>query len=502
MADLNLFSQKYGLPLSNYDHELFMKLEVSRRETFIQEIQPKYEISRFVLESVKLSSVEKSLTRLREAPVGKVRVPLNRLVRLVNYLQQGFLDEALFDRLHGLLITVSHRYKAFISLVNQARDQHVTPENFRLYLRSGLFEQEIYTLRAQMSDAERQTLLQSMETEVKDLYQQDLCVKDREFLLRNQLQNQHVLHEILIPKYRVFYEIEKLLKGPYLSEVLQPFVDMGLNYGVPLLKRSHTLAEWASDGFLSHGLVQWYFNTLIHDVDELEELFSFLMEIGDSVVPARALHYLELGLFELTEQHNFSGFQEVERHLSDLTDMLMASVQEYINLMSLPATHSELLTNERLTRFYQQILQCAEKMVGDKELIHAGRYVKRIRETVLKIELLHQESASKNQAFPGKKPYGVIEALKNLLKINFEIEWDNLLSMSQFLIKHMKELLASGKIPADSVMAQIFSARMSLIEKARQQPHERNVYIAQMIPLGQFPLFTLSEYINRPRARS
>ncbi|MBF0278679.1 MAG: hypothetical protein HQM13_12845 [SAR324 cluster bacterium] len=492
----------YNLPISFADQEAINRVSSEELESLKKKIERKYKTAAQILTKFKSPILEKTIElQLEKSPAICLRA-FSRVEDLLQLWSSDYLDDILFDKYHQKVVGHSETHAKLLDLVHQAQEQSFEPEDFRQYLASGLFDEGIYTMKRGPSPAEVKKLLEAMRLDIYKKYQLTLCKKDEEFVLYNKVRNPHIVTQIVVPKYRIASEIIDLLAGHYLDDPILKLLEMGLNDGVPILKRIKALAEWYAEGYLSQTLVKKYHLLLVHDLDELEAFFRFLENISELISKNRAIHYMELGLYEVFEEDFLSSLLKLERCLYDISDYFQDSVREYIQIMKTPAASKSLNTNRRLAQCFGKFINAAELLIGNCELLEIKKYLPRLRQYQSGLSQLFQDYHSKNPSLPAPPPFKAIEFIRPFSKMYFNIECETMLRMSTMLTQSgQKEFqkLSESDDPVLLECAKHFRLRVQVVQEALANPKDYFRIIGQLLPMKQTHMFELDQYLNKKK---
>ena len=490
----------YNLPLSLSDQDALEKISTQAQNTFQKKVERKYKMGAQVLKSVPTLLVEKTIHLLLQQPPSHSLKSFSHLNELLQLKDTGYLDEALFEKYHQKVLTHMQTHKKLLELAHHAEEQSFAPEEFQQYLKSGLFDEGIYTLNRGSSPEEVQAVLDEMRDEIYEKYQLSLCEKDEHFILNNKVRNRHIITQIVVPKYRLAHEILDLLGGDYMDVAIQEQLELGLNEGIPMLKRIKALAAWYSDGYLSQTLVKKCHHSLVQDLDELEAFFRFLEKISELISKDRAIHYMELGLYEVFEEDHFNPLLTAEQHLYDISDYLQESVREYVQIMKTPAASKSLITNRRLAQCFHKFVRSLDELLENYQLLEIKKYLPKLKQFQNGFTQLFEEFHGKNQSLPTAKPYKAIEFIRPYSRMYFNIESENLLRMSMFVVQQSQQAFQQPEqlqIPVLADAAKQFQLRLQVIQEALSNPKELTAMMGQLLPLEQNHLFELNRYLNK-----
>lgn len=490
----------YGFNLSIPDQQILHEVSSEEADSLKKRVERKYQISKEVLGQYASPIVQKTIKQLlKESPQFGVKA-LNRMKDLLKMKASGYLDDALFDKYHRRSISKLRIHNKLMEMVNEAKDQQLEPEEFRKYLNSGLFDQGIYTLKRGPSEEELQKTLDEMRLEIYTRYQFSICDKDVNFILNNRVQNHHIITQIVFPKYRIGHNIIQLLGGHFMDPVIQKEIEYGMNEGVPILNRIKSLAEWFSEGYLSKILVRKFHHTLVYDLDELEEFTLFMELISEYISKDRAIHYMELGLYEIFDEKKFQKLLKIEQSLYDISDDLAESVSEYIRIMKTPAASKSLITNRRLAQCFVKFVHAADSLFEHSDILEISRYEDRLQQYLNGFTRLYRDYYGKNPSLPSQKPYKAIEFIKPFARMFFNIESENLLRQSLQVYNKSQEIFKSEKdaeVPVIAESIKQYHYRFKTVHDALKNPKEFPKMIGKLIPLKTHPMNEIDAYLNK-----
>ncbi|MBF0287305.1 MAG: hypothetical protein HQM14_05750 [SAR324 cluster bacterium] len=490
----------YHFPLSIPDQEALHTTPSSELEALQKKIERKYEIGAKILSIINTPLSKRTITQLLRQSLQSSMKGLTRMSDLTHLKQSGHFDDDLFDKYHRKLLNHTQLYQKLIELVNQAKEQSFEPADFRKYLQSGLFDQGIYKLQRRATEEELQAVLNQIQAEIQIKYDLELCKKDQDFILNNQVQNNHIITQIVVPKYRLAQEIIQLLGGHYMDDVIQMELERGMNEGVPILKRFKALAEWYNGGYLSKVLVKKFHYQLIHDLDELEEFFLFLEKISEYISKDRAIHYMELGLYEVFDEKHFENLLRVEQSLYDISDYIEESVGEYIRIMQTPASGKGLITNRRLVQCFEKFINALDLLFKHRELFGITKHLPKLQQFQNGFARLFQDYYRKNHSLPTQKPYKAIEYIRPFSKVFFTIESENLLRMSMAVLDESQHAIQQQEYLENSTLietVQQFQLRVQAIQEAYANPKLLTEIISRLLPLENTHTVMLNEYLRQ-----
>ncbi len=503
---MNLAEQiqnNYKLNLTHSDQEMWESVAAEQQEVLRKKLLRKYEMAATILKVSNTPRVRQTLEQLLDRPIQISLKAFTRLFDMVQFKKDGYLDIPLFDKYHRQVINKSQVHRQMLDLVNQAKDEGFTADEFQDYLRSGLFDKGIYVLKRGPSEEELKAMLNEMEADVYTRYGYMLCPQDKNFVLRNKVRNTHIINQIVVPKYRIAREIEELLGSQYLDAVIHEQLDRGLNDGVPILKRIRALAEWRHDGFLSDLLVKKFHYTLVHDLDELEEFFKFLERISEFISKDRGIHYMELGMYEVFNESRFKKLLQVEQVLYDVSDDLGESVREYLRIMNTPASSKSLITNGRLAQCFEKFVRCLDTLFNNSELLSIEKHLEKLQTFQSGLVKLYAEFRQKNPTLPAQKPYKAMESIRPFARLQYSIQCENLLRMSMEVVQHSQkeivEFKAPEKVRAVPLLeaAERFQDRVQNIRTASNSPKDMTDIVKQLVPFETTPLYEIQQYLGK-----
>ncbi len=490
----------YNFSLSIADQKTLDEVPANELIAFQKKIERKYEIGAKILKIVNTPLAKRTVTQLLRQSLQTSMKGLTRMRDMTYLKQSGHFDDNLFDKYHRKLINHTQLYQKLIELVNQAKEQSFEPVEFRKYLKSGLFDQGIYKLQRRATKEELQAVLDKIQTDIQEKYYLELCQKDQEFILHNQVQNNHIITQIVVPKYRLAQEIIVLLGGHYMDDAIQAELEMGMNEGVPMLKRIKALAEWYHEGYLSRILVKKYHCQLIHDLDELEALFRFLEKISEYISKDRAIHYMELGLYEIFDEKHLENLLQVEQSLYDISDYVEESVGEYIRIMQTPASSKALITNRRLSQCFEKFVNALDLLFEYRQLLGINKYLPKLQQFQNGFARLFQDYQGRNPRLPAQKPYKAIEHIRPLSRIFFMIESENLLRMSMTIVDQSQHIMLPPKDLENSGLIETieqFQSRVKTMQEAYTNPKTLTAVIPRLLPLENTHTVMLNEYLGQ-----
>ena len=485
-----------NLEISDHDLQTLQKGDYT--EPKINGICRKYDLATAFLKKYDSPAVRKTIQKFLNRSVQSSIPVLSRLKTLLTSHQAGWLNQDQFEKLHFYIVSKVSVYNAFQNLQGQAEQENIPKANFREYFDSGLFEQGIYTLYKSTQSLE--DLCQKIKNEIENKYGFKISPKDESFILHNRMRNEHVIYQIIIPKYRVANSIHKILGKNYFPNDLQSLLYAPFNEGLPILKRILALAKWTDQGYLSHLLTQYYHQSYIQDVDSLENLFIFLEMLSEQVSKPRAIHYLEMGLYQVFNQSNFGHFLEIEHIFYDAEDNLRESIVEYITIMKTPGNSKLLVTNGRLADCFFKFKMCVQLFAENIDLLEITKLETKVVQYLAEFKVYHEQYLSKNLSLPTQKPYGAINVISKFIQVYIAIENQLLLKNSIFLAKSFQNILATRqttKKDLEETFQKRYQERLHYVQLAMKPSTNISQAIAKLIPTESSPAYILSKFLKK-----
>lgn len=499
MENFSSYIEKnYNFPLSIPDQKLLHEAEPETLESIQKKVERKYMASFELLKRVSTPAILKTIRFLLKEPPQFCIRSLGRMKELLNQKEAGYFDDQLYDKYHRQAISKLSLYEKLLDLINESKDRQMKPQEFQDYLNSGLFDQGVYNLTQGPSKEELKELVDDMRMEVYTKYQYSLTDKDIKFLKNNRVQNRHIINQIVVPKYRVASEIIQLLDGNFMDSIIQNEIELGMNEGMPVLKRIKSLAVWYSEGYLSIPLIQKYHHTLVHDLDKLEDFFMFMELISEYISKDRAIHYMEMGFYEVFDEKFFKNLLKNEQVLYDISDDISDSVGEYIRIMKTPGASKTLITNRRLSQCFEKFVRAIDQLLEHSDLLEIYKYQDKLENFQNGFIKLYRDYQRKNPSLPTQKPYKAIEFIRPFTRLFFTIESENLLRIS-LAVYNKSQILLSEETNSDPVLEQAkqrFLFRFQTIHKAFKEPKSLQSFIGQLVPIEQNPLLEVDRYVN------
>lgn len=493
---------KYHLPYSEQDRVFMSELDATQQTLYQERILAKYGQVANLLGQSPPPMVRDALMHILDLPCDESLRLITRVHDLMHYKQEGYLDDGLFEQYCDRVLNQESTHRYLANMVQKAREENYSAEDFRNYLHSGLFDQRVYRLNRGLSTEELKELARELGELVQRDYRLELVPIDENFIKNNQVRNRHILFQIVVPKYRLVHQIKQILQLDDFDQSLQQWLQQGYNHAMPLLKRMRDLAEYYHAGLLNRFLLRKAFYFWIHNRDQLFEFLNFIETLQDHIGKERMNHYLELGLYEVWSEAKHQRLLKIEQVLFEIAQIYDEGVREYLNIMNTPVANASLVTNGRLLACMQKFNEVLKSIYKNSQLLNSKHLFSRLESPRKQLFSMLEDLAQRNPMLPGTKPYKLIENLRQIGLACRHLQTEALLQLSIRLILESRSVLEAlmkstpEENPMGNQVMEVFQKRAKAVEAFKSGVNVTPQQL-EMLPLENHSLYLLESLTQK-----